>query len=106
MRPMRVPVLRVLCGQCLVPDDEQVLRVLLLRRLGEVEAPGEHRLAVDDHHLVVRNGVVGIDHGRHALIGEEVGGGVLLTTLALVQDDLHLHATRVGIEQRLRSAPR
>jgi hypothetical protein len=35
MRPMRVPVLRVLCGQCLVADDERILGILLLGCLGE-----------------------------------------------------------------------
>ena len=101
MRPMRVPVLRVLCGQCFVADDQHVFRVLFLRRLREIERPRDDNLAVDDHHLVMGDGVGGVDLCRYPLVGEEVGGGVFLRALALVEDDLDLDASCVGIKQRL-----
>jgi hypothetical protein len=75
---MGVPVLRILRGQGRISNDQQVLRVLLLRWLGIVEAAGEDRLAIDDDDLVVGNGRVGVDQDWHALIGEEVCGGILL----------------------------
>src|SRR5215218_6715756 len=48
MRPMRVPVLDVLRRECLVADDQNILRVLLLRRPGEIETPREDGFAVDN----------------------------------------------------------
>jgi hypothetical protein len=44
---------------------------LLLRRLGEVETPGKDGLAVDDHDLVVSDGVLSIDPYRNACMGQE-----------------------------------
>src|SRR5262245_32487808 len=37
MLPMGFPILRVLCGQGWVTDDQQIFRILLLGRLGEVK---------------------------------------------------------------------
>jgi hypothetical protein len=65
MLRMRLPVLRVLHGQCGIPNDQQVLGVLLLGRLREVEASREDGFAVDDHHLGVRNRMLDVDHRRH-----------------------------------------
>jgi hypothetical protein len=48
MLPMGVPVLCVLCGKGLVADDQQILGILLLGRLGEVEASRDDELAIDD----------------------------------------------------------
>jgi hypothetical protein len=45
--------------------------------------------------------VRGVDQRRYALIGQEVGRGILLCALALVEDDLHLDPALVGIEQGL-----
>jgi hypothetical protein len=74
MLRMRLPVLRVLRGQSWIPNDQQVLGVLLLGRLGEVEASRDDDLAVDNHDLVMRDGVYRVDLGRHLLIRQEVGG--------------------------------
>jgi hypothetical protein len=65
MRPMRVPVLRVLCGQSFVADDEHVLRVLLLRRLGESETPCDDGFAVDNDDLIMSDGMRGINRRRY-----------------------------------------
>jgi hypothetical protein len=35
---------------------------VLLRCLGEIEGAGEHHLVIDDDHLVVRDGVYGVDN--------------------------------------------
>jgi len=72
--------------------------LLLLRGFGEVETPGDNEFAIDNEDLIVRNGVVGIDHDRYTLIGQEVGGGILVTALALVEDDLHLDPALMGVK--------
>jgi hypothetical protein len=44
--------------------------------------------------------MIGINLRRRALLGQEVGRGVLFGALALIEDHLHLYAAFVGIEQR------
>jgi hypothetical protein len=58
---MGLPVRRVLVGQGLVADHDQVLGVGVLGLLREVETARDDRLAVDDHDLVVGDGVLGVD---------------------------------------------
>ena len=70
---VRVPILDILFSEDGVVDYQQVLRVMLLRRFGEVEGTGEHDGVVEDHDLVVGNGVLGINEGRDAIILEEIG---------------------------------
>ena len=53
-------------------DDQQVLRVFRLGLMGEVEAAGDERGAVDEHDLVVGDGVVGVDERGQALFEEEL----------------------------------
>src|SRR5512138_1342893 len=61
--PLEIP--EVLGGDAGVPlDDEDVLRVLLLRRLREVEAPGDDRFPVDQDDLVVGDRVLVVDVRR------------------------------------------
>jgi hypothetical protein len=69
MLRVSLPVLRVLCRQRPVRDDQHVLGVPLLRRLREVEAPRNDGFTVDDHHLIMRDGVIGINRRGHALVG-------------------------------------
>lgn len=47
MLRMRLPVLRVLRGECGIPNDQEVLGVLFLGRLGEIEAASEDGFAID-----------------------------------------------------------
>ena len=42
-----------------------------------------------------------VDEGQDTAMGDEVGRGVLLPALALVEDHDHLHATLLGIEECL-----
>jgi hypothetical protein len=48
----------------------------------------------------MRNDVISVDHGRYPLVCQEISRGVLLGALTLVEDDLHLDAALMGIEQR------
>jgi hypothetical protein len=45
---------------------------MLLRRSGEVEGAREDHALVDDHDLVMRNGVLGINQRRNAAVLEEI----------------------------------
>ena len=47
------------------------------------------------------NNMGGINRRRgHALAGQKVGRGVLLGALTLIEDDQHLKAPLMGVEQR------
>ncbi len=98
---MFLPVLYVESSQFLVMEDKEVLGVLLFDGLGKIETPGNYRLTVQDHDLVVSDRVGRVYFNRNALVGEEHSGRIssLLPGLALVQDDIHLHASFMGIEQ-------
>ncbi len=103
---MRLPVGRVLAGQVLVADHEQVLGVVLLCGLGEVEAAGNDRLVVDDHDLVVCFGVLGVDPHGDSQVDEQVRRGILLRPLALVENHLNFDPPLVGIDQGFRDRGR
>ena len=47
-----------------------------------------------------------LEVGGHALIGHEGSGRVLIRAVARIQDDVDAHTSFMGIEERLRSAPR
>jgi hypothetical protein len=76
MLRMDPPVLGVLRRQRLVPNDQHILSVLLLGGLGEIETPRDDGFPIDNHHLIMRNGVRGINLREHALVGQEVGRGI------------------------------
>lgn len=61
---MVVEVTFIFSAQGLAVDDQQILGIAHFCRLGEVEAAGNDPAHVDDHHLVVRNGVGAVyEHG-------------------------------------------
>ena len=71
---MLFPILGIPLGKFWgIIDDEQVLGIPFLSRLGEVEAAGDDSLTINDHDLVMCDLVDGIDVGRDSLIGEESG---------------------------------
>lgn len=45
--------------------------VLLFRRLGEVEATSDDHVPINDHHLVVGDGMGGVDEGGDAGMSNE-----------------------------------
>lgn len=70
---MVLPILRVLLSQFLVMDDKEILSIILLGGFGEIEAAGNHRLAVNHHHLGMRNCVGSVYSDRYPVIGEKGG---------------------------------
>jgi len=71
MLEMFLPVGYVLLGEHRIQNGHEVFRVLLLGRLGEIETPRKDRVAVDDHDLVVCDGVLCIDPDRNSGIVQE-----------------------------------
>jgi hypothetical protein len=97
------PVLNIEAGQFLVPNDEEIFRVLLFRGRGEIERPRDDDLLIDDDHLVMGNGVCSVDPYGDSRIHEKGNRGILLRSLALVQDDLHFDPSLMGAQQGLRN---
>lgn len=100
---MLLPILRVESCQVPVPDDQQVLGILLLGLLREIEAPGYHGLSADNDDFVVGNLVTRVYLDRNPLVGEECRFRVFLPPPALLQKDLYLHAPFVRVQQGLRN---
>ena len=62
--------------QILIPDDQQILSVLFLSSLGEVKATCDYCFSVDDHDLVMRNGMFVVNIGWDTGIRYKGGGGI------------------------------
>jgi hypothetical protein len=71
MLEMLLPVGGVLLGQRSIANGQEVFRVLAFRRLGEVEASGKNRVTVDDHNLIVGDGVLGVDPDWNSNMSQE-----------------------------------
>jgi len=85
--------------------DQQVFGIPLFGRLGEVEGAGDQGAAVDDHDLVVGNGMGRVDKGGDAGMGDEVCRGVFLPALAPVQDRFDPDPPLAGIHEGLCDRP-
>lgn len=97
-----IPVCRVAGGELRGMEDQQdILGIARLGRLGEVEAPGDDRLPVDHHHLVVGDPVGRVDEGRDPLVDEVSRPGIPLRPLAFVQDHPDVDTPFFGLDQRL-----
>ena len=103
---MCVPVLNVLGRDRGVVNNDQVLRVMLFCGLGEIERARDHRLAIYNHDLVVRNGVKGINQDRHVSVLQEGCSGVTLMEIALVEDDPDIESAPLGVNDGLRDRGR
>ena len=73
---MLIPVLNVNLRKVLIPHDQQILCVLLLSSLGEVKATCDNGFFVDDHDLVMGNGMFTVNVGWNAGIRYKSGGGI------------------------------
>ena len=71
MLKMFLPVGCVLLGELGITNGHKVFRVLVLGRLGEIETPCQDSVAIDDHDLVVCDGVLGIDPDRNSGVSQE-----------------------------------
>ena len=62
---MLPPILRVPFSQFPVMYHKQILRIVLLGGLGEIERACDNGLSINNHHLVVCNGMLGIYLDRY-----------------------------------------
>jgi hypothetical protein len=53
MAEVRLPIRLVLCGNRIVTNHEQILRILLVGRLREIERASQHRCSINDHDFIV-----------------------------------------------------
>jgi len=92
------PILCIELCQVRVMDHQQVLGIAILRSAGEVEAAGDHDLAIDHDDLVMRDRDSRIDPHRNAGICEIAGRGVarsapLFAGRGLVDNDPYIDST-------------
>jgi hypothetical protein len=81
MSGMILPILDIPVSQLLIMDHKKVLSITLLGGLGEIERPCDHRLPVNDHHLVMRNGVLGVYLNGYPIMYQDKRGACAATLL-------------------------
>ncbi len=59
--PMLLPIVPVRLAQLNPSQDEQVFGIAGFGRVGEIEAAGNHRIAINHDHLVVGNGMFPVE---------------------------------------------
>ena len=93
-----LPVIQVEFSQFFGFKDQKVFSVSFLGRPGEVEGPGNNRLPVDDHNLIMGNSMGRIDIGWNPDVGQKIGRSILFPLLALVHNNLDIYSPFVGRE--------
>jgi hypothetical protein len=80
-------------------QDKEVLRILLLGGLREIERPRNNRRPIYDHNLVVSDAAGVVGEGRYARVDEKSRRRVFFCPLALIQDNLYLDPSLVGLQE-------
>jgi hypothetical protein len=83
MLRMLLLILRVLRGQCGIANDQHVHGVFLLCGLREVKTSCNNSLPIDDHDLVVRDAVGGVDLRRTPWFARKSAAEYLSVQLSL-----------------------
>ena len=83
-------------------QDQKVFGVVFLGRLGEVKASCDDDVAIYHHHLVVSDGVGGIDPGGDPGVKQKRHAAVLSSSLAPVKDGPDINTTVMGSLQSSR----
>jgi hypothetical protein len=96
-----VHVLCILCRQGWVADTQHVVRGLLLRRLGVVDASRHDHLAADDPHLLRRHVLLGIHRRWHPVMRQDVRGGLWLRAVVVIAEDVDATTPLMGIDPHL-----
>ena len=82
-------------------EDQQVLGVGVLGGFGEVEAAGDEGSPVQDHDLVMGDGVAPVNPDRDAGVGEKGRRGIPGGGVAFVQERLDVDTAFMGVDQGL-----
>ena len=80
-------------------DGKEVLGVVRLGGLREVEAACDDGFLIDDHDFVVSDGMLSIDEDFQPFLNASRHIGTQIDFVGLVEDELHFHATVMGINQ-------
>jgi hypothetical protein len=80
-------------------QNKEVLGVGVLCLLREVETPSDYSGVVNNHDLVMGDGMLAIDRHWDRSIREKRGTTVLGRDIGLVQKHLHIHTPLVGIQE-------
>jgi|SRR6516164_2020541 len=96
MLKMFLPVGCVLLDERRIANAHEVFSVLLLRCLGEIETSRKDRVAVDNHDLVVCDGVLGIDPDRNSGVSQEGCRRIMSGAIAAVENNFHLDPTPIA----------
>ena len=95
------PIIDIQPGQVCRFDHQQVLRILFFRSSGKVKRPGNDRLPIQYHDLIMGNGMAGVNVCWNPDVGEECCPGIVILLLASVEDDLDFDPSLVGFEKGL-----
>ena len=71
-------------------NDQQVFRVEVLGRFGEIERPGDHCIVIDDHDFAMGNGNVVINGQRDAGMAKDRRGGMAFPPMGFIKNNLDL----------------
>lgn len=93
------PVAEITARQGGIVDNQEVLRVMLLRSFGEIERTCNHDMLVDHHDLIMRNRMSRIDERNDATIAKKGGRRILFRPLAFIENDLNPDAPTRGLYQ-------
>jgi len=73
MRSVRIPIRFVFLCQVGVINHQQVFRITILGRLGEIKGSRDDRSAIDHHDFIVRDRMGGIDERGDRIIHPQKG---------------------------------
>jgi hypothetical protein len=76
--------------------NQQVLGVALLSIFGEIETAGNQDGFVQDHYLIMGNGMHAVDIGSYAGFNRFIQLGIFSALLAFIQHNFHSHTPAVG----------
>lgn len=92
---------QILIHQWFVPLEHQQVFCIPLCGFGEVEAARDQCCPIDDHDLVMSNGMFGIDQYRDTGVGKEGARRISRGGIALVQDSFDFDAALSGVDEGL-----
>ena len=98
---MPIPVINIPLSEFLGIQNQEIFSIPLFCRFCEIEASGNNRFLIDNHHLIVSYGVVSVNISRNAHVKSEVGCAVAFGLVPFIQDNDRPDAPFVRLNQCL-----
>ncbi len=95
------PIYQIELSQSLIPNDQQILSVFLFGCLGEVKRPCDHSGSVDDHHLIVSDGMLVVNPDWDAFILKKRRPSIGSFSLTFIENGFDLYSPPRGINKGL-----